>query len=776
MTIRPARLFLAVLLVMAPLHVGCSAVLGYEDDYGVGGATASTTCDAGAPKYRCVGAEIVQICNTASSAYETISACSAPDRCDAATGACVSSGGGNAGRGGAGGTAAGASQGGNAGSAGATQGGNGGTSQGGSAGTGPGGNAGAGGNGGSAQGGNAGTTQGGGGGGNAGSTQGGGAGTQGGGGNGGTSPGGGAGGSAGGPIDIPTDCTVLYVSPSAKAEGDGCSPDTAFTSLAAALGATQPQTKEIRLCAMAVTAPTVTLTVPVSIRGSYDCTDWSRPAKLDVAKLTTHLTSSAESAALIVNGSGIGRATIIDGIHFIGGHGGKKSRGLSVTGGAKPHVRFNHVEGGKGTGDDFPSLGMQISVGAAPRVENNTIEGGAGTTTAATVASVGLLLSEDVGDAEIVGNVLRGGQATLSGKGYGSVGLFVLPSETAILSNTAAIVDNVIVGGPANDTANTVELLSIGLFLDETSEGSRGNVQVRGGSIRGGTASHSGAPANGRIPTGIGIHSGKHKTLEITNVRIYGGDSSERTGSGIAVSLGGPGTTVIRSSVLHGGGTVDTTPSPRAIETRQLGTLSVYGSTLFTGIPRAVSGGSASAKGIYASGEGALDLRANLFVFQAGQATAIQLENTCALPAGGGSLLRQNAFVFSRKADQRLFSGTGCGNGVGETMANLTELFGGGDEGGGNFRVSPDPKESGDVALSCDEDQACVAAALRVYDAASQARSQILDLGRADFGPVSCVVGKGRGLFPGLGTDLAGVSRQATGTIGAIELSPSMCP
>lgn len=780
--IRSARFLVAALFVLSPLHVGCGAVLGYESDYGVGGVggtTAATACDASSPKFRCVGAEIVQICNTASLAYETGAFCSAGERCDATLGACVSSAGGAAGAGarsGSGGAGAGAttqagsggSSGGSAGVGGATQGGNAGAAQGGNAGAGQGGNAGGG------QGGNAGGSQGG----NAGVSQGGNAGT----GLGGT--GGAAAGSAGatqggsagsGPIN-PTDCSVIYVDPSATKAGGGCDPDDPLSTLTAAIEARKDFTTEIRICAGALEGPTVQLNVPVSLQGSYDCKSWTRESPLRVETLTTILKSTQEGAAVVVSTAAIGRSITIEGIHFIGASIGKKSRALAITTGAKPLLRRNRIQGGKGVGPDFPALGVQITNGAAPRLEGNLIESGAGETDAATVASVGLLLSENAGPAEIVGNTIKGGPALLHGKGYGSVGLFILPLETAKLTGDATIANNVISGGDANDTANSVEFLSVGAFLDETSAGPRGTIHFRGGSIRAGTASHDGAPSNGRVPSAIGLHSGKHVALEISGVRLLGGDSSEKTGSGIAVSLGGPGTTIIRSSVLHGGGVLDTTPSPRAIETRQTGLLSVLGSTLFLGNPRVVSGGSASAKGIYASGLGPLDLRGNLFVFQNGQATAVQLEDTCSLPKDGASRLGGNAFVASRKVGQIFFSGTACPNGAGATMASFAAIFG--PPSGNNYRVTPMATEASDIGSSCDTDVDCVDVALNEYDEDTYGRSQALDLTSGKFSPKSCVLAKGSVALPEAPVDLLGNPRPAGGgTIGAIQLvGVDTCP
>jgi hypothetical protein len=510
---------------------------------------------------------------------------------------------------------------------------------------------------------------------------------------------------------------------------------------------------------------------PISLRGSFDCKSWTRPNDFGTANVSSVIASSTDAAALTLTGQGVGRSTLIEGLRVQGRSGSAKSRAVLVTNGASPTLRTNHLQARAASGADFPSVGLRADAGAFPRIEGNLIESGDASTSADTVATTAVLVTETAGPLELVGNTIRGGNATLNGKGYGSFGVFILPLTATRLTGVAALVDNVISAGNGNDTAANVELLSTGLFLDTTSAGARSEVAVRGGSISGGKASHSGTMPTTGFPSAIGVFAGNPISLELERVRIYAGDASEKTGSSIAVALAGTGSASIRSCALHGGGAIDATPYPRAVESRLQGRLSILGSTLFTGIPTSVSSGASGGTGLYLDTPGPLDFRNNFFVMQAGFAIAIQLAGVCAPPSP--SVLLGNGFGQAN-ASQVLYEGQGCGSNV-KTIAELEGNFPNG-AASGNLRVTPDPRDASDTLVACVNDLTCMGQILTSYSSPDLGRSQVLGLTDGSFAPKSCKLGKGGVAVGETPVDLLGAARPATKpSMGALQVAAGIC-
>lgn len=813
---RHVALFLPV-----PFLVGCGSVLGYETDYelgasaGTGGVAGSSVAGntsggqasgtggagkAGASQGGSAGAQAGG--NAGAQAGGNAGAQAGGNAGAQAGGSAGAQTGGKAGNttggdgGASGGGAAGASAGGsagNAGSSGNTGAGNAGTSSGGNGGSGNGGTTSAGNGGGAGIGdagnggaagvggaGNAGTSSGGNGGtdpGGMGGTGGGAGGGAGGfvaGGNGGTGATGGSGGGnggAGGGVVNPVDCSVMYVSPSGTLSNDGCSPQQPKPTVLNAIGSSKANTTEIRICAGTYQVSGLVLSSSLSLKGSYNCQTWQREPLLPEAPLTK-LAATSDSPALRIVSSSVKSDTLIEGIHFQGRSGGQTSRGLTIASGASPTVRSCLIEGGDAVNTlGVGSIGLHLDgPDTYPHIENNVIRSGFGETSGGLVASVGVYVEENVGGVEIVRNTITSGEGTLHGSGVGSAGIYVEPLKNHDLTGPSALRDNVVTGGRGFDANSSAEVLSVAIFLAETSS-PRSVVEIVGGSLRAGEAAHQGTSAPNTYPTSVGVYSGNHLSLTIDRVRIYGGEARGATSTSQGVNFGGPNETIIRSSLIHGGGVSGNTVYPRALEGHSSGLLTVAGSTLTSGIPSATGGGTV----MYLSSPGQLRFDNNLFVMQRDFAIALQLSGMCAPPAG--SALRGNGFVQSNNG-QNLFEGRKSGSGACTVTDDKLSAFAARfTTKSANVRALPTSEETGDVALGCNTDAACLQTVFQSYDAVDRGLAATVSSSSLAFTPKLCALASGVGVN-GLPTpDLVGNAyRPFSASIGALQRQVEDCP
>jgi hypothetical protein len=590
-------------------------------------------------------------------------------------------------------------------------------------------------------------------------------------GSGGAGTGGASGGSGGndGVVGNPTDCTVIYVKPDAKttgAGGKGCSPDNAVATPEAGIASAQPNTREVRLCSGTWKTNSVGLQRTVSLRGSYDCDTWAPPSG---GPPTSTIEAIASNAALRVYYTPVTRDVVIENLEIVGASGVTSSRALLVELGASPVLRNNVIRGGKASGTNRATIAAVVMRGAGPRLENNQIIGGAGAVSDDSVASIGLYLGADLGLVEIVGNTISGGEATLYGKGIGSVGVY-LDQPTRILRGANALRNNVIRAGHTRDEGNKVEILSVGVCLSDASS-NKIDLELAGGSIDGGLAEHVGTSATGSYPAAVGVYAHAHKSLVLNGVRIYAGDSPEARGTTVGVHLAGAGTAQIWSSLIHGGGARVETPGPRAVESRMTGDLTISGSTLVGGVPRGVDGTDPSSIGLFAEKPGHLYLRSNLFALETGYGAAIQLAGVCEAPAG--SLLRSNAFA-SGASNQAIFEGNdeaSCLH-VDKTLVAAASRF---EFQSDNWRISPDGKP-GEIDIDCTNQQLCLQQLFVGFDNTSADASRVLDLDSKGFPPRDCSLARGGAVVAEAVNDLLGVPRASSPSVGAVQLVPDGCP
>jgi hypothetical protein len=372
---------------------------------------------------------------------------------------------------------------------------------------------------------------------------------------------------------------------------------------------------------------------------------------------------------------------------------------------------------------------------------------------------------------EVEGNVISSGFGTVGGSGVGSAAVYIEQS-TRPLRGATALRNNVIAAGTGRDTKSKTELLAVGVLLDDTTP-ARTDLEIVGGSISGGLADHTGAPAAGVYPSAVGVYASNHKALLLDRVRVYAGDASEVRGVSIAVSLAGPNAAEIRSSILHGGGALAPTPSPRAIESRQTGTLTITGSTLLSGLTRTVAGAAYnSGTGMYLEKPGMLVFRSNFFVMQSGYVGGIQIGGLCLPPAG--STLVANAFLSAAPNHMILEAddSAGCSH-FDNVMTTAASRF---TVQSGNVRGAPDPKAASEIDLACSGESNCLAKILASLDAATAGAADTLDLASDSLRPLDCRLVKGGAFTAEAPTDILGIARPDTPTIGAIQVAAAQCP
>jgi hypothetical protein len=279
---------------------------------------------------------------------------------------------------------------------------------------------------------------------------------------------------AGPPVDggdaAPTLCSggVVYVSPSGDDGRDGCTPCTAkqtitgaLASLTAAAGLGDSDAGDagnttdggsvdagsllagmsVHVCAGTYAEPTLTLSIPVSLLGGYDCNSWSRTSTYGYPmfdamneSIVTPASTALDSDTFRVTGAAIDSSVVVDGFTFNGTTSSTTGRAaIHVDNQAIPVISNDHVVGGSASttmGSGGSSNGILTSE-ASPEITANLIEGGSGhATTGYGSIGVGVVY----GSPHIHGNTIRGGSG--HGVSGGSVG--ILATATAVLTKGAA--------------------------------------------------------------------------------------------------------------------------------------------------------------------------------------------------------------------------------------------------------------------------------------------------------------------------------------------------
>lgn len=252
---------------------------------------------------------------------------------------------------------------------------------------------------------------------------------------------------------------VTYVSTTGDDAWDGCSPCFPKKTIAAAIGQVATAVKtpadggagtpvtEIHVCKGSYAESGLTLSVPVSLLGGYDCTYWTRTATYGYptfdgtnATTVTNANAAAQSATFIVSAAkaAIGHGVTIDGFTFQGLPGTPQaSYAVSVTDGAAPLLSNDQIDGAVGamvTLAAAPATAGLAVAGASPEVKACSLTGGAGQSSG-TDGSAGVLI-QGASAPYVHGNTIAGGSGTPA-----SDGLLVSGATLPLTSATGSAIE-----------------------------------------------------------------------------------------------------------------------------------------------------------------------------------------------------------------------------------------------------------------------------------------------------------------------------------------------
>ena len=223
--------------------------------------------------------------------------------------------------------------------------------------------------------------------------------------------------------------STIYVSTvGGNDSNSGLSPSEPKKTIAAGILAAATGGLEVHVCKGAYPESALNLTETVTLRGAYDCGDWTRTAtygypKFDQSKETIIQNGdlAAQAATLLVS-EGVPSSVTIDGFTVQGATtGSTPTVGISVQGTASPKISNCSITGGGGTQGDTSGSAQPASVGilvggsASPELTLDTVSGGTGTGTATGYGSTGVLLGgtgvPSLHDAVVTGGVPAAGNA-----------------------------------------------------------------------------------------------------------------------------------------------------------------------------------------------------------------------------------------------------------------------------------------------------------------------------------------------------------------------------
>lgn len=348
-------------------------------------------------------------------------------------------------------------------------------------------------------------------------------------------------------------CTILYVSPNGDDTSSGCASDKPKRTIGSALaGARSSQNvAEIRACT-GTYDEVVSLDLPVSLRGGWDCSGWKRTATYGFPTFDgtneTIIGGSAVPHALHLTGASVGAASLIDGLTVQGAIANSSSDGvaLRIALGATPVVENCRILGGSSTSlDGDGSVGLRVETDASPEVRSCYIDGGTGVTSA----------DEGVGRAGVVvdgagpwlhDNQITGGAAA-AGPSFGvpSVGVVLRDTKPLTVASGKPLRANTMEGGDGNGE-KAGGFASVGLLVIGDTD-----LDVVGCGARAGDAV-------GVSRQQLGLHSLSTGALRITGSRIYGGDQTgnPKTGFHYGAWIDGAKSLLVENNMIHGGNSI----------------------------------------------------------------------------------------------------------------------------------------------------------------------------------------------------------------------------
>jgi hypothetical protein len=356
----------------------------------------------------------------------------------------------------------------------------------------------------------------------------------------------GSGRDAGVEASAPPPPTIVYVSSDGGVDtNDGLSPRLAKKTIASGIVAAAALTGgEVHVCKGVYVEPALSLDAPVSLKGGYDCVQWTRTAGYgyptfdDVSEtIIQNGNYAAQAATLVVSGS-VPASVVIDGFTIQGAPwpvATGPTLGIAIQDRASPVVSNCDITGGDGTqfssaaGANPGSIGLNVSGSASPEVTMTRVNGGNGsceTKTSQSYGSAGVVLA-GTGTPNLHDLTISGGVAAFGG----SVGLLSSVSLTKAGGN--ALVHATIDGADYQQVPPT--------FTDGVSFEGTSSADILDSSVSGDTAPSADPKA---YATAVTLAGG---TVLLSGDRIYGGSNAYGT-MGVRA-----GTVEMSNSIVHAG-------------------------------------------------------------------------------------------------------------------------------------------------------------------------------------------------------------------------------
>jgi hypothetical protein len=356
-------------------------------------------------------------------------------------------------------------------------------------------------------------------------------------------------------------CDVLFVAPSGDDANSGCDPAAPKRTLGRALADARsrlPGLAEIHVCKGSYDESALTLDLPVTLRGGYDCAQWQRASQFgwptfDATNETVIENGdyAASRDTLLINGDQVRATTIVEGFTIRGASAGAQgSNAVEVRNGAAPTLTDCRILGGSTSGiSSFGSAGVFMQGSAAPDLVHDFISGGSGVTASpGSTGSIGVFIDNaapHLHDSQISG----GSGSANAGAAMGSIGsaaiqLYGRGDYTAAAG--LAIERNQIDGGSATCGAND-NLGGIGVAVFDSV-----SIDLIGNSITVGGDSYGCWTR--------GVHGRTSGSLRMVGNRIFGGHAKNNITNMVAfvwvmagVDIEGASSVELTNNMIVGG-------------------------------------------------------------------------------------------------------------------------------------------------------------------------------------------------------------------------------
>ena len=306
------------------------------------------------------------------------------------------------------------------------------------------------------------------------------------------------------------------------------------------------------------------LNFPISIKGGYQCSDWSRStscfdpaqsgsstpyfasdASANVTKLQAP--AGATSYALKIN-SGISNAVTIDGLTIAGPNNTGEVHAVEVDS-SSPTISNCIIQGAGGTSPGSGVLGsvaLLLSASSSD-IHSNYIYGGSGAVGSSGYAgSLGIFINGNgSGSPHIHDNRIEGGAGTSpAGANTGSAAIFADNPGPISRSTTTAFENNSVYGGTGSKSTGVYLLWSLTKDFDIVGNEIHAGLSGGNGSI----ALYSNAGGNGSTMSSL-----------IAGNKIYGGDSVTQTAPSTGIELDGAhAMNTVVNNFIHAGNATGT--------------------------------------------------------------------------------------------------------------------------------------------------------------------------------------------------------------------------